>query len=385
MLLKDIFEKKVDRSIEGVIKADDEASLLLEVEEYILTQEVEKRLESFLDAYKNYEGANGVWVSGFFGSGKSHLLKILALLLENRTIDDTQILDLFLPKCRDNEILRGDIKAAVAIPSKSILFNIDQKAEVISKTQVDALLSVFVKVFDEMCGYYGKQGYIAQFERDLDDRDLYEPFKEAYQEIAGQSWQSGREVTLLEGPNIAKAYGQVTDSEDSVATGIIDKYRSDYKLSIEDFASQINTYIEQQEPNFRLNFFVDEVGQYIAGNTKLMTNLQTVAESLATKCRGRAWVIVTAQEDMNAVVGEVGTKQANDFSKIQARFANRMKLTSADVAEVIQKRLLLKNEHGVATLSDVYHEQTNNFKTLFGFADGSQTYQNFKDRDHFIH
>ncbi|NPZ40144.1 hypothetical protein, partial [Pseudomonas aeruginosa] len=77
-------------------------------------------------------------------------------------------LDLFLPKCGDNEILRGDLKRAVAIPSKSILFNIDQKADVISKTQIDALLAVFVKVFDEMCGYYGKQGHIAQFERDID-------------------------------------------------------------------------------------------------------------------------------------------------------------------------------------------------------------------------
>jgi len=116
-----------------------------------------------------------------------------------------------------------------------------------------------------------------------------------------------------------------------------------------------------------------------------MTNLQTVAESLETKCRGRAWIIVTAQEDMNAVVGEMNKQQGNDFSKIQARFANRMKLTSANVDEVIQKRLLLKNESGVALLTDIYHEQTNNFRTLFDFADGSQTYRNFKDRDHFIH
>jgi hypothetical protein len=386
MLLKDIFEKPVDRPIEGVIKADDEASLLLEVEEYVLTREVEQRLESFLDAYKNYDGANGVWISGFFGSGKSHLLKMLALLLENRTIDDTEVLGLFLPKCKDNEILRGDLKTAVAIPSKSILFNIDQKAEIISKTQVDALLSVFVKVFDTMCGYYGKQGYIAQFERDLNGRDLYKPFKEAYADIAGQSWEKGREVTLLEGSNIAKAYAKVTGEDESAATGIIDKYRNDYKLSIEDFASQINAYIEQQEePNFRLNFFVDEVGQYIANNTKLMTNLQTVAESLATKCRGRAWIIVTAQEDMSKVVGEVGKQQGNDFSKIQARFNNKMKLTSANVAEVIQKRLLLKNAQGVETLSDVYHEQKNNFKTLFDFVDGAQSYKNFQSRDEFIH
>jgi len=385
MTLKTIFNKPVDRPIEGVIKADDEASLRLEIEEYVLTNEVEKRLESFLDAYNNYEGANGVWVSGFFGSGKSHLLKMLALLLENRQIDGASALDLFLPKCGDNEILRGDLKRAVAIPSKSILFNIDQKADVISKTQIDALLAVFVKVFDEMCGYYGKQGHIAQFERDLDSRGLYDQFKSAYESIAGRTWQKGREQALLEAKNIAKAYAQATGGDEASAMGILDKYRSQYRVSIEDFAEQVHAYIERQSPDFRLNFFVDEVGQYIAENVKLMTNLQTIAESMATKCRGRAWVIVTAQEDMGTVVGEMGKQQGNDFSKIQARFANRMKLTSADVAEVIQKRLLMKTEEGVRLLSDTYHAQSNNFKTLFDFADGSQTYRNYQDREHFIH
>jgi len=383
--LKSIFHKPVDRPIEGVIKADDEASLRLEIEEYVLTNEVEKRFESFLDAYNNYEGANGVWVSGFFGSGKSHLLKMLALLLENRQIDGAFALDLFLPKCGDNEILRGDLKRAVAIPSKSILFNIDQKADVISKTQIDALLAVFVKIFDEMCGYYGKQGHIAQFERHLDSRGLYERFKSAYESTAGRPWYKGREQALLEAKNIAKAYTQVTGDDEVSSMGILDKYRSQYRVSIEDFAERIQAYIEGQAPAFRLNFFVDEVGQYIAENVKLMTNLQTIAESLATKCRGRAWIIVTAQEDMGTVVGEMGKRQGNDFSKIQARFANRMKLTSADVSEVIQKRLLMKTEEGVRLLSDIYHAQSNNFKTLFDFADGSQTYRNFYDRDHFVH
>ena len=390
MTLKTIFNKPVDRPIEGVIKADDEASLSREIEEYVLTNEVEKRLESFLDAYNNYEGANGVWVSGFFGSGKSHLLKMLALLLENRLIEGASALDLFLPKCGDNEILRGDLKRAVAIPSKSILFNIDQKADVISKTQMDALLAVFVKVFDEMCGYYGKQGHIARFERDLDSRGLYEQFQSAYETTAGRTWQKGREQSLLETKNIAKAYAQVAGGDETQASGILDKYRSEYRVSIEDFAEQVQAYIERQSSQernkaFRLNFFIDEVGQYIAENVKLMTNLQTIAESLATKCRGRAWIIVTAQEDMGTVVGEMSKQQSNDFSKIQARFANRMKLSSADVAEVIQKRLLMKNEEGVRLLSDIYHAQSNNFKTLFDFADGSQTYRNYQDRDHFIH
>ena len=135
MKLTQIFQKPVDRTIEGVIKADDESSLLVEIEEYVLTNEISKRLESFLEAYNNFQGANGAWVSGFFGSGKSHLLKILAMLLENRMVDGVPVLDRFLPKCEDNAILKASLLKAVAIPSKSILFNIDQKADVISKTQ----------------------------------------------------------------------------------------------------------------------------------------------------------------------------------------------------------------------------------------------------------
>lgn len=384
MKLSQMFQKPVDRSIEGVIKADDETSLRLEVEEYVLTNEVASRLETFLEAYNDYRGANGAWISGFFGSGKSHLLKILAMLLENRSIDGVPALDLFLPKCEDNAILRGNLQRAAAIPSHSILFNIDQKADVISKTQIDALLAVFVKVFDEMCGYYSKQGYIANFERDLDRRELYAPFREAYMRVAGYPWEFGREQVMLESDNIAQAYARVTNSAVESANGILDKYRSDYKVSIEDFALQVNEYIERQAPNFRLNFFVDEVGQYIANHVKLMTNLQTIAESLATKCRGRAWLVVTSQQEMKEVIGEINNQQANDFSKIMARFATRMTLTSRNVAVVIQKRLLAKNATGAALLTNLYQQQNNNFGTLFNFSDGSRSYRNYHDQQHFI-
>ena len=386
MELHGIFKKSVGRPIEGVIKADDETGLYNELSEYVLTDEVAKRLESFLDAYTDYHHANGVWVSGFFGSGKSHLLKMLALLLENRQVNGSTALDIFLPKIKDDdELLRAQLKKATAISSKSILFNIDQKADIISKTQTDALLSVFVKVFNEMCGYYGKQGYIAQFERDLDSRELFLPFKGAYQSIANKPWERGREQALLESGNITKAYAQITGEDLALAKGILDKYRAQHSVSIEDFGNQVKEWLDRQPPNFRLNFFVDEVGQYVADNTKLMTNLQTVAESLATKCLGRAWIIVTAQEDMDSVMGDMSKQQSNDFTRIQARFANRLKLTSADVAEVIQKRLLTKNDVGADLLKNVYDQQFNNFKTLFDFADGGQHYQNFRDLEHFTY
>lgn len=383
--LNEIFAKDVHRPIEGVIKADDQTQLQTEVEEYVITNEVEMRLEEFLDAYLDYQGANGVWVSGFFGSGKSHLLKMLSYLLESGTNGNDFILKSFIDKAEnaENVVLRAKLEKVARIPSKSILFNIDQKADTTDKAEFDALLGVFVKVFDEMQGYFGKEAEVAKFERDLDSRGVYDAFQQSFEEESGIPWVTGREQAILEADNIAKAYAKVLNKPEEAGLDIIDKYRDAYSLSIEDFANMVNDYIQQQEDGFRLNFYVDEVGQYIADNVKLMTNLQTIAESLATKCHGQAWIIVTAQEDMKSVVGEL-TQQSNDFSKIQARFNNRVKLTSANVDEVIKKRLLAKNSVGEDNLKDIYQQQSNNFKTLFDFADGAKSYRNFRTQVDFI-
>ena len=97
----EIFRKPIDRHIDGVIKADDDSSLWLELDEYVLTGEAQSRLEDFLEAY-NSHSANGAWISGFFGSGKSHLLKMLAIVLENREINGQKASDIFLrDKCVD--------------------------------------------------------------------------------------------------------------------------------------------------------------------------------------------------------------------------------------------------------------------------------------------
>ena len=82
--LKSKFTKDFSRSIETVIKADDRSHVLQEVDEYVVTKDVSLQLTSFFEAYKEKRSkVNGVWISGFFGSGKSHLLKILSYILTN--------------------------------------------------------------------------------------------------------------------------------------------------------------------------------------------------------------------------------------------------------------------------------------------------------------
>ncbi|AQP50316.1 ATP-binding protein [Tessaracoccus flavescens] len=384
MQLDQIFAKDIQRPIEGVIKADDAAHLATEVDEYVLTNEAAKGLEILLEEYTSYTNGNGVWISGFFGSGKSHMLKMLAHLLgdvEGQDFSRQNVSDNFRSKAPD-AFLPGLLNKADLIPAKSLLFNIDQKATLISKDQTDALLKVFVKVFDESQGYYGNQGHVARFERQLDNRGQYQAFQDAFARISGIPWAQGREQTALEGPSIDRAFTEV-DGKDH--HGVIQQYSASYSVSIEDFADQVKAWLDKQsDPTFRLNFFVDEVGQFIGSDTKLMLNLQTIAESLNTKCGGRAWVFVTSQEDMEKVLGDRTRQQGNDFSKIQARFKTRLKLTSADVEEVIRKRLLEKNDVGVGALSVIYAEQHANFKTLFDFVDGAKSYRNYTDEAHFV-
>jgi hypothetical protein len=384
MQLSEIFAKDIRRPIEGVIKADDVAHLGTEVEEYVLTNEAAKGLEIMLEEYTSYTNANGVWISGFFGSGKSHILKMLAHLLgdvEGQDYPRQNVSDSFRAKSTD-AFLPGLLNKTDRIPAKSLLFNIDQKATLISKDQSDALFKVFVKVFDESRGYYGNQGHVARFERDLDERGEYGAFKEAFQRIAGIPWTQGREQTALEGPSVDRAFTEVSGK---AADGIIQQYSASYAVSIEDFADEVRRWLNKQgDPDFRLNFFVDEAGQFIGADNKLMLDLQTIAESLNTKCTGRSWVFVTSQEDMEKVIGDRTRQQGSDFSKIQARFKTRLKLSSANVDEVIRKRLLGKNDPGTAALSDIYAVQHANFKTLFDFVDGSKRYRNYADETNFI-
>ncbi len=186
MKIKDLFLKPVERPIDGVIKADDDRNLQTELEEYVITRDVAKGLSTLTERYLDDRTANGVWISGFFGSGKSHLLKMLSLVLNGRPLaNGTRGADILLPKIED-EIVQAALRKASGAPSRSILFNIDQKFDGIGGDHSAPILEVFVKVMNEMQGYYGNQGYIAKYERDLDKRESFSPHSGGYVPEKGQ-------------------------------------------------------------------------------------------------------------------------------------------------------------------------------------------------------
>ena len=385
--LNDIFKKDFNRSIETVIKADDREHIFQEVDEYVITKDVSKKLATFFDAYNEKASSNGVWISGFFGSGKSHLLKILSYVLENKVYDNRHLGELFAEKVTDDVKLKADIlNATKRFESESILFNIDQQAQITSKNDGNAILQVFYKVFYDHQGFYGFQPHIADFETYLSKEGKYEAFKQEFERAFGKPWIEARLNYVARNVNdaIAVACGKIYNEDASKYDKYLNDWKAKQKFSIEDFALRVNEYISGKGNHFRLNFFVDEVGQYIAENTNLMLNLQTIAESLMTKCNGNAWVIVTSQEDLETLVGDDTAVQSNDFAKIQGRFKIRMPLTSANVDEVIEKRLLEKNDEGGKLLCELHVKEGQNIKTLLTFSEAGIQFKGFKGDSDFV-
>lgn len=385
MTIKDFFEKDISRTIETVIKADDRTNVATEVAEYVITNEISNKIQDFFRSYNQYDGANGVWVSGFFGSGKSHLLKILSYVLENKAVDGDQTAELFARKIKSDALLRADVLAAARIPAESILFNIDQQAQITSKTDANAILAVFYKVFYDHLGYYGFQPHVAEFEMWLDKQGKYELFKSNFETVFGNSWLEVRgdyfdpKVTDA----IARVLGEAFHMAPEKYELILDEIEDKHKQSIEDFCQRVQDYIRTKPRNFRLNFFVDEIGQYISDNTKLMLNLQTIAETLATVTKGNAWIMVTSQEDMEKVLGDWTKSQENDFSRIQARFKIKIPLTSANVDEVIEKRLLKKTAAAEQLLIANFTRDHALLDTLLSFSEVGVQFRGYRDEQDF--
>ncbi len=385
MRIRDFFKKDINRTIETVIKADDRDHISDEVSEYVITKEIGKKIRDFFSAYNSYAGANGVWISGFFGSGKSHLLKILSYVVENKEFDGYNSCELFAEKIEDDEILKADVLAAKNIPSESILFNIDQQAQITSKSDENAILSVFYKVFFDHLGYYGFQQHVAEFEMWLDKQGKYKEFLSAFEQKHGATWKKARTDYFdpLVTDDIAAVLGELNNVDSSKYEGLLDEIEDRQKQSIDDFCQRVQEYISSKQTGFRLNFFVDEVGQYISDNTKLMLNLQTIAETLATQTRGGSWILVTSQEDMEMVVGDMNKSQMNDFSRIQARFKIKIPLTSANVDEVVEKRLLKKNEITQNNLMAAFKKDSAHLDTLLSFSDAGVQFRGYRNDEDF--
>ena len=378
--LRELYAKDINREIQGVIKVDDETFIKQELEEYVVTDELLKHFRNFFDSYNASITGNtekmGVWISGFFGSGKSHFLKILSYILDNKVVDGKPAVDYFDDKIQD-QMLLANMKRAGNVPTDVILFNIDSKASLDNLDGKDKILSVFEKVFNE------KQGlstipHVAELERFLIKNNKYEEFKEAVSKECGEDWETARNDFYFRRDEIVNAYSKVMNKSQEEAENWFDKAEENYDISIEKFAKRIKEYIEANDKK-HVVFLVDEVGQYAGTDSKALLNLQTMVENLGLECGGKAWVCVTSQE----AIDEVVKVHSDNFSKIQGRFDTKLSLSSSDTDEVIKKRILAKTDSATDSLESLYEQKESIIKNLFVWSKNTQTQKEYLDKEDF--
>ena len=384
MQIKEMFRKKIDRELQGVIVVGQgaETNVAQELEEYVVTRELQRHFADFFAAYKKgilgTTPKMGVWISGFFGSGKSHFLKILSYLLENKHVGDKHALDFFIDdKKITNQMVLADMKLAADTPTDVILFNIDSKSESNSKENKEAIVNVFLKVFNEMQGFCGSMPYLADLERHLAEADQLAAFKKKFEDAYGDAWEDSRQDFDFIQDTVVEVLVEMGFMSEPAARNWCEKATEPYQISIEDFAKRVKAYLDKKGSNHHVVFLVDEIGQYIGDDSKLMLNLQTVTEELGKECQGKAWVIVTSQQDIDSITKVKG----NDFSKIQGRFDTRLSLSSANVDAVIKKRILEKTDTAVQSLRLIYDQKGTIIKNLIVFNDGveKKLYANAED------
>jgi len=383
--LRNLFYKDIERDIKGVIKIgqDDDVNVYQELDEYVITRELSRHFSTFFNAYKksinNHTDKMGVWITGFFGSGKSHFLKILSYLLENREVQGKKALTFFEEKIKDPLVL-ADMQKAGSISADVILFNIDSKSDTDTKTNKEAILRVFNKVFNEMQGFCGSLPWLAELERRMQLEGTYEAFQISFEKLSGKAWIDSREDIYFEEENIVQALAETTKMTEESARRWYQNAEGNYSLSVEKFANQLKEYIEAKGHEHHVVFLVDEMGQYIGDDSGLLLNLQTVVEDLGTYCGGKAWVVVTSQQDIDSITRVRG----HDFSKILGRFNTRLSLSGANVDEVIKRRVLYKNDTGAETLKLFYSEKEAIIKNLITFTTGTPEMKVYQDVEDFI-
>ena len=368
MVIREMFAEDINRKINGVIKVDQAADEVIEQElrEYVITKELKKHFITFFnyysDSFTQPTADMGVWISGFFGSGKSHFLKMLSYLLENKEVNGKCSVEYFRSKFEDDPATFMMIDQSTKGLTETILFNIDIEGS-INKDKT-AVLRVFAKMFYNHLGFYGENLKVAMLEYYIQQQGKTEQFRRVFQDKKGKSWLDQRRAFAFNGKFIVPTLMEVLDmSEEDAKAWFNDKTSTEF--SIAQLVDDIKTYVATKPSDFRLLFMIDEVGQYVGTDTDMLLNLQSLTEKIGSECEGKVWVVCTGQE----AIDEIIKVRADEFSRIQARFKTRLSLSSSSVDEVIQKRILKKKAEAAKELENVYEKNDSVLRNLFSFSD----------------
>ena len=394
MLLKDLYKRKIGRDIDpvAIVSKLEKALIDQEIDEYYFTDKLIEHLHSFFRAFLgDPKGRTGVWISGYYGSGKSHFLKYIYYCL--RTDYRQRALDHFEAAVREHpggfalsvtpadvQSIRRDLQKVTV---DTIMFNIDVEA----KQQLDehTITRVLLDKLNEFEGYNRQSLAIARFERSLAGMGKLDAFKQAIRDELNAEWSntSNKPLDLVERrlKSVLEIAARIEPSLDVESTRHAFQNPADF--STRDLLDQLREFLADKPADYRLVFMLDEVSQFIRDDTRLLLNLQSIVEEVADKCDHKVWILCTAQQDLSELVDNVN-KASYDFGKILGRFegpGRRLSLESQDADLITKKRVLEKSTKGYKELDTYFTSHhvaiENQFKNVHSLYHGYENKEKF--------
>ncbi len=356
--ISSLFASDINREIEEVIKVDqtDEAIIASEIDEYIITDAIAQHYVEILERYdgsfnKQHDGI-AIWVSGFFGSGKSSFAKMLGLAIENREIGGRPASGRFAARTKDKKIPVLLKQITERIPTHAVIFDVstDRGIRAGNKT----LTEIMYRLFLDSLGY-PKDLDLAELEIGLENDGDLDRFKMHFLELTGKHWDDRKNA-------IAFALSEASATMHALRPAIHadpgdwardNADRADVTPRL--LAERVGILMSRRKPGYSVLFVVDEVGQFVARDVDKMLDLQAIVQQLGVHGRGKHWLAVTSQEKLNELVSGLDDNRI-ELARLMDRFKSQVHLEPSDISEVTSKRVLIKNAPAEAQLGALYDD-----------------------------
>ena len=355
-IIKDLFANEISRRIEEVIKVDqaDEQIIHDELQEYVVTDSIRGYLTDILEGYwetpqKPHEGI-AIWVSGFFGSGKSSFAKYLGLALENRRVVGKGSGELLAKRIGDpkTNVLLTNI--AEKIPTEAVIFDVSTDRGI--RTGNQSITEIMYRLFLQKLGY-ARDLDLSELEITLEEAGRLEDFKKKYQDVFEKDWDAGKGLIAIAVQQASRVMHELDPKTYTTADSWREAAMKRADISAGDLAKRGIELMQRRSPGKTLLFVVDEVGQFVARDVQKMLDLQAVVQNLGRVGRGKMWIIVTSQEKLTELVGGLDDKRV-ELARLMDRFPLQVHLEPADISEVTSKRILSKNAKAEKSLRDLF-------------------------------
>lgn len=357
--IKTLFASDIHRRIEEVIKVDqtDEEVIRDEISEYVVTDAIRTHYNEVLEAYraapnKPTDGVS-IWVSGFFGSGKSSFAKMLGLAIANRNVAGTSAAERFAERTGDKKLqvlLKGINEN---IPTHAVIFDVSTDRGIRSGNQT--LTEIMYALFLHSLGY-AKDLDLSELEIGLEEKGELQRFEDEYRRLFKKEWSAEKGKVAFALSEASRVLFSLDPATYPMADSWVKAVKNKADITPGKLADRATELMRRRKPGLSLIFVVDEVGQFVARDVQKMLDLQAVVQQLGVKGRGKHWVVVTSQEKLGELVSGLDDKKI-ELARLMDRFPVQVHLEPSDISEVTSRRVLSKNaaaQKALGTLFDAH-------------------------------